>query len=555
MYKIVIIILITILIQFDVFPAELHNDTNINNNTHTKIVLIGFDGLEWSIIEELIKEGKMPTFARLIQDGVCGNLRIFDKASSPMLWTSLATGKGPELHGIHGHVIYEDNKYEPVPPRSYHRKVKALWNMLSDNGKKVGVIKYFATWPSEEIYGFIVPDTSRFSNLDDIDVFPNNLDNELNSIIKSYNIKYSETKDFFEKEANYINVNLDTLSAITKYLYLKFNKNLDLLMVYTRETDFAQHWFWKFMEPEYFQHPVWGLNSENIKKYGSYIKDMYQKVDEMVKEIIKYIDGNTIVIICSDHGFQRRPNLVVCLDKLNKLLEVIGFLAFRDDVRTQNIDFSKTKAYHHPVEFERPPYALISINTKGRKPQGIVEPGEEYSRVKRRLIDILSKLKVVETNEKLFNNVSEVSIEEADITVSIKENIDLLQQHVKIKGRTYPLNTFYTFYDFSGDHKNHKGVLIICGKNIEKGKLIDDAHICDVTPTILYLLGLPTATDMQGQVLMRAIKEDFLKANPIKYISTYESKETKNEEPYSKSASEPIDSQQLEKLKSLGYVQ
>lgn len=547
-YKIVIIILIITSLQFDVFPAELHNDTNI------KVVLIGFDGLEWFIIEDLIKEGKMPTFARLIRDGTYGNLQIFDKSyPSSVLWTSLATGKRPEIHGILDFAVHEDDKYELTSVRSYHRKVKALWNILSECGKKAGIINYFATWQPEEINGFIVSDKyPQLSRLKGADVFPSNLINEINSITESY--RYNNNDNFFEEKARGIIVNIDELSDVTSYLYQKFNKDLDLLITYTRETDTAQHLFWKFMEPEFFQHPAWGLSPELVDKYGNFIPDIYQRVDGMVKEIISYADKDTIIIICSDHGFQSvNPTPQVRLGNLNNLLEAIGFLAFENNSEIQVIDFFKTKAYHYKIcpGPSASPFILISINLKRREPQGIIQPGEEYLQVKKRLIDILSNLRIVETGKKLFNMVTEVSFERGDIGISIKNNIDLLEQHVKINEDIYPLNTFYTLLDSSGGHRNHKGVFIIYGKNIKKAKLIEDVHILDITPTILYLLGIPIAKDMEGKILTQAIEENFLKRNPVKYIDTYEDVEKRGLE---KSTSDPIDKEQLEKLKSLGYV-
>jgi predicted AlkP superfamily phosphohydrolase/phosphomutase len=549
------VIIILIFFSSDTLSEELYKDTNL------KIILAGFDGLEWSIVRKLIQEGKMPTFASLIQEGTSGELLSYHPVHfpwpvSPALWTTIATGKSPQAHGIWGFIIHEKDSYKPVPYRSYHRKAKAIWNILSEQGKKVGVINYFASWPPEEVNGFIVSRTINegrgLSNLKDSDVFPPSLANEVRSIIKnSTNGKYKAIhNNFFRRQSRDISRFLNELSILSSHLYQNFNQDLDLLMTYVKETDYAQHFFWKFMEPEFFQHPAWGLTQENVERYGNFIYQVYQRVDSMVEELIRDIDEDTIVIICSDHGFQR-TNLPpqVSLTNLDGLLEALGFLRYLEGLNPGQIDFSRTQAYHYEIDEYRTHYTLISINLKARQSEGIVEPAE-YSKLKSRLIGILGALEVAETGKKLFNKVYEVSFEDADIGILIRDDIDLLHQHLDINGRLYPLSRFCTFENHSGRHRS-EGVLIISGKHIKRGNSVR-AHILDITPTILYLLGLPVARDMEGRVLIEAIEEGFLKENPIRYIDSYEATEKTIQA--EGRGPEPIDEESLERLKSLGYV-
>ncbi|MFC1667684.1 alkaline phosphatase family protein [Candidatus Omnitrophota bacterium] len=535
-YKITIIILISAFLLLSMLYMGFQKDTR------TKIVFMGFDGLEWSIIDELLKEDKMPTFDKLLRNSSYGNLKMpHGAALSPALWTTMATGRSPGIHGILDHIVHEDDSYEPVVVRSYHRKVKALWNMLTERERKVGVINYFATWPPEEINGFIVSNNA-LSGLDGNDVYPSNLAKEIDLLIEPFKV-VNDNNNFLEKHATRADFEMDILPVMSQYLYQKLNKDLDLFIVYSRYPDRIQHFFWKFMEPEYFQHPVWRLTPELIERYGNIIKDMYQKIDTIVEGMLEHIDKDTIVIVCSDHGFERKSNHPhVRLDNLDQLLEAIGFLTFNES--DKEIDFSKTKAYHYQVASQ--PYVFIGINLKVQNPHGIVESGDEYAQVKKALINALSSLTVVETGKRLFNEVKDMTFERAHIGLSKEKNIDLLKQHVKINENIYSLDRFFNFENISGQHKNHKGVFMIYGKNIKRAQLIKDAHMLDITPTILYLLGLAIARDMEGKILVQAIDEDFIRKNPIKYISTYEDKgeyERKEQR------------EQLEMLRSLGYIQ
>ncbi|MCP4777565.1 MAG: phosphodiesterase, partial [Planctomycetaceae bacterium] len=66
---------------------------------NNKVLLIGWDAADWKVIHELMDEGKMPTLQSMVDRGTMGNLRTLNPPLSPMLWTSIATGKRPYKHG------------------------------------------------------------------------------------------------------------------------------------------------------------------------------------------------------------------------------------------------------------------------------------------------------------------------------------------------------------------------------------------------------------------------------------------------------------------------
>src|SRR5258706_16021431 len=68
--------------------------------TSPRVLLIGIDGADLQIIDRLIAEGKLPTFQRLEREGAFGPLRSQEPLLSPIVWTTIATGRKPEDHGI-----------------------------------------------------------------------------------------------------------------------------------------------------------------------------------------------------------------------------------------------------------------------------------------------------------------------------------------------------------------------------------------------------------------------------------------------------------------------
>ena len=127
------------------------------------IVLVGVDGLEWRVISEMIDDGELPVFTRLMEEGSFGALKTVRPTRSPVIWTSVATGKIPRKHGIRGFTKKEDGKERLFSNRD--RKTKALWNIFSDLGRTVHSVGWWATFPAENIRGIIVAQTSTLAQL------------------------------------------------------------------------------------------------------------------------------------------------------------------------------------------------------------------------------------------------------------------------------------------------------------------------------------------------------------------------------------------------------
>ena len=102
---------------------------------HRKILLVGWDAADWKVITPLVDAGKMPNIQRLIEHGVMGNLATLYPVLSPMLWTSIATGKRPFKHGIHGFSEPDPHTGGIRPITNLSRKTKAVWNILNQNGQ------------------------------------------------------------------------------------------------------------------------------------------------------------------------------------------------------------------------------------------------------------------------------------------------------------------------------------------------------------------------------------------------------------------------------------
>ena len=100
----------------------------------------------------------------------------------------------------------------------------------------------------------------------------------------------------------------------------------------------------------------------------------------------------------------------------------------------------------------------------------------------------------------------------------------------------------------SGHHRL-EGIIGFYGRGVRAGGKIGDAGLLDVLPTLLDLLDVPIAKDLEGHVMRDALDEDFKKRHPPSVVDTYGGVER----PAAPTQTE-LDRNVLERLRSLGYI-
>jgi tetratricopeptide (TPR) repeat protein len=118
-----------------------------------RLLILGWDAADWQVIDPLMSRGRMPNLARLVAAGTRADLRTLEPKLSPLLWSTIATGKTADRHGILNFV-------EPSPSgdgvrvsSSTSRRTRALWNILTLRGLRVHAVGWYASHPAEPIAG------------------------------------------------------------------------------------------------------------------------------------------------------------------------------------------------------------------------------------------------------------------------------------------------------------------------------------------------------------------------------------------------------------------
>src|SRR5262249_57293061 len=119
---------------------------------------LGLDGLDWELMDSLTAQGRLHNWKRLAGSGLAAELESFRPMLTPVVWTTLATGVGPDIHGILDFQEVDPRTGAKVPISGASRQAPAIWNIASRAGRKVGVVGWWATHPAEEVNGFLVSD-------------------------------------------------------------------------------------------------------------------------------------------------------------------------------------------------------------------------------------------------------------------------------------------------------------------------------------------------------------------------------------------------------------
>jgi tetratricopeptide (TPR) repeat protein len=127
----------------------------------SRVVLIGWDAADWKLIHPLLDSGMMPNLQKLVERGSMGNIAPLEPCVSPMLWTSVATGKTADLHGITGFLEPDPVTGGARPICSTSRRVKALWNIAQQSELRPLVVNWPASYPAEPVRGAFVSDSYR----------------------------------------------------------------------------------------------------------------------------------------------------------------------------------------------------------------------------------------------------------------------------------------------------------------------------------------------------------------------------------------------------------
>jgi len=553
----------------------------------TNVVVIGLDSAPPELIEPWVAQGKLPVLGGLMTQGASGVLRSTIPPLSPAAWSSFATGMNPGKHGVFDHAYRHPASYEIVPTNGRRRAGRTLWQLIGEQGGRVGVINVPETYPPEPVNGFLITGMSTPSDDSDF-CYPPSLAHELEKAIGGYKVYGPRSKEDLDRALAGWHETSEMRLRAAGYLMKAYHPQF--MIVVLQETDAVQHRFWKYMDPD---HPQY--EAEGARRYGDAILKLYQSIDVNLHLLLDHVDDDTLVIVMSDHGagaihkwlylnhwlvreglirFRRSPVV-----RLKQALYRLGYtpgnlmnvamrlrlgvtdrtinrvkksssarnLLFHMFLSFEDVDWSRTQAYTLGGNMTG-----IYVNLRGREPAGCVAPGAEYEAVRD---DIIARLQKLEDKERGVRVPARVyRREELYDGPFLDRAPDVIfdtydERYVGFGGQEFTSNTVMAPSPlFNGCHRRD-GIVVLKGGPVRAGVQLPPHDIADLAPTILHLLGYAVPADMDGRVMADALPADYLPQYPIRFT---EAGPTTADEDSGFSRSEA--GEVAERLKQLGYL-
>ncbi len=494
----------------------MSKDKKIEN---PRILVIGLDGATFKILKPLLEKRKkgIPNISKLVKKGVHGKLKSVIPPLSIYSWPTFFTGTNAGKLGIFAlnSLTKKDEtfKMENKTANASFVTPDSLWKILSDYGFKVGVVNVPVTFPPEEVNGFLISGFLSPSHSSEY-TYPKELKKYLNKNGYKIDVEFNGKLGVLpEKGVNKEIVKNKLYNVLKKRAELS-NKlikknNLDFFIVNFKELDVIQHIFW-----------------DEKKEINNFL----EKIDEKIEKLRDAM-GPDITIIMSDHGFHGRSNKYF---HINTWLKRKGYLETKNNFSTQMKNFIYSKGINLTKNFD----FIRSLVPEKIKSEAMNENAIfkrvnknktlfygsrwgiyfNYNNSKNNYENLIKKLKKellqyeykgnsvfkeIHTKKELFKGPYKdtlpdlIPLPNKKFKINPNFHTDIVTERVDMPYKT-------------GDHNADPfGIFIIEGDGIREGKVIDNAKLIDLAPTILVLMKIPIPPIMDGKFLSDVVKEKY----------------------------------------------
>ncbi len=280
-----------------------------------RIAIFGIDAADWIVIDALVARNQLPTFARLEKVASLGTLKADPPLLSPMIWTTIATGRDPTDHGVLDFMEDAPGGGQ-VPISSRSRRANAIWEIWSQAGRTVLVTGWWATWPADRVRGTLVSDlvASQAGTAGSMAphglVFPPQRWTEVSSaIVSPASIDFDALNRLFPVSRREFEHSSAALASPVSSRYrdpiayardaIAATRTYRAISTRLAERDRPDLWATYYEVVDIFSH----LFVADRSRGEMAIAAAYAEVDAALADAARVLDPDTCLIVVSDHGF------------------------------------------------------------------------------------------------------------------------------------------------------------------------------------------------------------------------------------------------------------
>jgi predicted AlkP superfamily phosphohydrolase/phosphomutase len=518
-----------------------------------RALVLGLDGFDLGLVQQFGPEC-LPNLHTLMSRGAFAALESVQPPATLPNWTTFLTGVDPARHGVFDFTTRKG--YQVRFTAGTAREVPTVFRQLDQLGLRCACLSFPATWPPEELaHGIFVSgwDAPVAFEADRSFMWPRSLYDE--TVQRFGAPTFDDVDEFHADEPGWVDrlpVALERrVARKTDWArWLLQRQDWDVFAVYFGESDTASHYLWAHHDPESPRRP----NRVSNEQRGGLLR-VYQALDAAVGSLLEAAGGDkTELTVLSDHGSGGSSDKVLYL---NRLLAEHGLLRFRkqrgwggarlkeialrrfpprlreqlfrfgnawlpsrleSNVRFGAIDMRNTVAFSDELNY----FPGIYLNMGGREPRGIVRPEQRHEtilQVRAALLDARDPwsgkpvFRDIVPREELFEGPHLDRAPDLLLDLHLDDGYSYnlmpsttagagthpwrrLAEHEKLgkKGRSLP-----------GSHRSH-GFMTLAGPSVQPAGQVD-AHIADLTATLLSRLGLSVPPAFKGRVLWEALRD------------------------------------------------
>jgi predicted AlkP superfamily phosphohydrolase/phosphomutase len=507
--------------------------------SNKKAVVFGIDGCPEELLRKwVIEENRFPNFRRIYDNGIFSSINSTIPHVTVPAWMSLLTGKSPGRLNVFSFFERNKDSYKSEIADLGWKKWRPVWDVLNSNKKRPILFNVPSTVPPKSDFDGIMISGPIMNDDPDNLAYPESWNKKLieSNFKIDYNVSIHHDPPGAAKK-----IIKQTREKVKLAQELFQDENWDFFMFAFFYCDAFLHFFWKYLDKN---HPEYEDNPE----YANYVIEFYSLIDEHLGFYLDRLPDDTNLYIVSDHGFgpstyhldinnwfwsngfmtlknadKTRINLesiqskpiyrmarntykaVESFKPLRKLRNMMFDNISRQERSYKDVDWDSTKLYSIGSSY-------IYVNLKGREPNGIVNPGQEYDELLQEVSEKLLQLKDPDDNQPAIDKVIKgselypdtdssklpdlfiIGRDESYYSIFAQEAApknELFYKHENQLSGYHRINTFFGAY----------------GPDIKKTSELENRRIYDIIPTIYHNMDVPIPSDIDGNVMKEIFSE------------------------------------------------